>query len=84
MGVNVDATNRHYLRQAIELMKDASRGTWMLVRAFNKNPEYERLRNQHSTQQRCLSSNNTRAAFVPPLDIIAEKAGNIVSKIPKL
>ncbi len=55
---NVDATNRHYLSKAIELMKDASRGTWMLVRAFNKNPEYERLRNKHSSQQRRLSSNN--------------------------
>ena len=49
---NVDATNRHYLSKAIELMKDASRGTWMLVRAFTKNPEYERLHNQHSSQQR--------------------------------
>jgi hypothetical protein len=81
---NVDATNRHYLSKAIELMKDASRGTWMLVHAFNKNPEYDRLHNQHSSQQKRLSNNNTRVAFVPPLDSIAEKAGYIVFKDSKV
>ena len=37
---NVDGTNHHHLSKAIEMMKDTARGTWMLVQAFNKHPEY--------------------------------------------
>jgi hypothetical protein len=55
---NVDATNRYYLAQAIECMKDKSRGSWCLIQAYNKHPEYDQLRNQHGSQQRRLSTSN--------------------------
>ena len=48
---NVDATNRYHLSRAMETLKDAPRGTWCLVQAYNKNPNYERLRNQHRQQR---------------------------------
>jgi hypothetical protein len=63
---NVDATNRYHLSRAMETLKDAPCGTWCLVQAYNKNPNYERLRNQHRQQRRS-------APFVPPLDDPAEK-----------
>jgi len=81
---NVDGTNHHHLSKAIEMMKDAGRGTWVLVQAYNKHPEYDRICNQHSSQQRRLSNSALRVAFVPPLDSIAKKAGYIVFKDSKV
>lgn len=74
---NVDGTNRYYLSQAMEQMKTAARGCWCLVQAFSKDPNYERLRNQHRQQRRS-------GPFVPPLDNPADKAGYIVFKDSKL
>jgi hypothetical protein len=73
-----------YVDNLLKNLRKYYRGTWMLVHAFNKNLEYEQLCNQHSSQQRHLSSNNTRVAFVPPLDSIAEKTGYIVFKDSKV
>jgi hypothetical protein len=51
---NVDGANQHHLSKAMELMKDAQRGEWMLVRAYHKHPDYDKLQRDHSNQQRCL------------------------------
>ena len=79
----MDATNRYHLSKAIESMKDASRGSWCLVQAFNKHPN-ERLRNQHQAQQRRSSGTNQANTFVPPLDDAANKAGYLVFKDSKV
>jgi hypothetical protein len=80
---NVDATNRYYLAQAIERMKDKPRGNWCLVQAYNKHPDYDQLRNQHTAQQR-RQSGSSRETFIPPLDNPAERAGFIVFKDSKV
>jgi hypothetical protein len=49
---NVDATNRYHLSKGMELMKDAPHVSWCLVKAYDKNPNYDRLRSQYSSQQR--------------------------------
>ena len=74
---NVDATNRYYLSQAMERMKDTARGSWCLVQAYHKHPDYERRRNAHRQSR-------SRTPFIPPLDNPAEKAGYIVFKDSKL
>jgi len=61
----------------METLKDAPRGTWCLVQAYNKNPNYERLRNQHRQQRHSTP-------FVPLLDDPAEKCGYIVFKDSKV
>ncbi len=58
-------------------MKDANRGEWVLVQAYDKHPDYERLRNQHAAQQCRLSS---RSPFIPPLDQVANNSGFIIFK----
>jgi hypothetical protein len=40
---NLDATNHYRVSQGIEQLKGANRGEWVLVQAYNKHPEYERL-----------------------------------------
>jgi ribosomal protein L30E len=45
---NVDATNCFYLKQAIESLKDKPRGSWVLVRAYDKVDNYDLLKRQHT------------------------------------
>jgi hypothetical protein len=80
---NVDATNRYYLAQAIERMKDKPSGNWCLVQAYKKHFKYDRLRNQHTTQQRRQSS-SSRESFIPSLDNPVERVGFIVFKDSKV
>jgi hypothetical protein len=81
---NVDATNRYCLCKAIELLKNSSQGSWSLVQAYNKHPDYDCLCNQHSTQQgRLGSSSITMNGFVPSLGKSADKCGSIVFKDSK-
>jgi hypothetical protein len=51
---NVDATNRFYLKQAIEALKLKLRGSWMLVQAYDKIENYEVLKHHHTNQQNRL------------------------------
>ncbi len=77
---NVDGTNRYHLSKAMELMKDAPRGSWRLVQAYHKHPNYEKLQRDHSTQQRHLQPAE-RQPFVPPFDKVADCCGFIVSGV---
>jgi hypothetical protein len=52
-----------------------------LVQAYDKHPDYERLRNQHAAQQCRLSS---RSPFIPPLDQVANNSGFIIFKDSKV
>jgi hypothetical protein len=80
---NVDGTNRYHLSKAMELMKDAPRGSWRLVQAYHKHPNYEKLQRDHSTQQRHLQPAE-RQPFMPPFDKVADCCGFIVLKDSKL
>ena len=40
---NVDGTNRKFLKIAIERLKDAPRGRWMLVRAYDRVDDLKKL-----------------------------------------
>jgi hypothetical protein len=51
---NVDATNRYYLKTTIKDLKDKPRGSWFLVRAYNKTPNYDQLQWGHTAQQHRL------------------------------
>ena len=53
---NVDATNRKYLSDAILQMKDAKRGAWKLVRAYNKVPDLAKLQRAHNARNKKLSN----------------------------
>ena len=69
---NVDATNRFYLTQAIQQLKDADRCSWK--RAYDKNTKIEQCRRKHTNAMKKLKVKN-RTPFVPPHDKGAEKEG---------
>jgi hypothetical protein len=46
--------NRFYLKQAIEELKNKPRGSWILVRAYDKVDNYDALKRQHTNQQNHL------------------------------
>lgn len=50
--VHLGGTNRYFLAKTIEMLRDALRGGWMLVKAFNVHHLYYHMRNQHVSQQR--------------------------------
>ena len=49
---NVDATNWHHLKKAIKQLKDSVRGSWKLVRAFDKVENYDALCRAHASSQK--------------------------------
>ena len=55
---NVDSTNRYYLFKAIEQLKNSPRGSWLLVRAYNKDPNYENWRGSTKVQTRNFQKSN--------------------------
>jgi hypothetical protein len=71
---NVDATNRFYLKQAIEELENKPRGSWVLVRAYDKVENYDALKRQHTNQQNHLPRSQW-TPFVPPMTNVSEKAG---------
>jgi hypothetical protein len=77
--INVDATNRQHLTQGILLMKDAPRGSWKLIRAYDKVPNLDVLKRKAVPEQKKKSSGE-RSPFVAPTELVAEKAGCIVWK----
>jgi len=82
---NVDATNRYYLSEGMELLKNADRGSWCLVQAFHKHLDYEKLQNQHSTNMHCQGSSfNAAMSIIPPLNNPAKNCGYIVFKDSRL
>ena len=53
---NVDATNRKFLSEAIQTMQDAERGSWCLVRAYDKVDNLEELRKKHLAREKTKTS----------------------------
>lgn len=80
---NVDSTNRPNLAQGISMLKDAPRGSWKLIRAYDKIPTLDVLRRKHLAEQR-KKPPSERSAFVVPTELVAEKAGYIVWKDTKV
>jgi hypothetical protein len=78
---NLDATDHFCVSQGIECLKNAYRGEWVLVQAYNKHHEYDWLRNLHTAQQHRL---NLRSPFIPPLDHLANNSGIITFKDSKV
>lgn len=68
---NVDAINRVRLKEAIIEMKDAERGSWMLVRAYDKPSDYDKKRRKRAQQG---------LPYEHPEECVAEQAGYIVFK----
>jgi len=80
---NVDSINRAHLTEAISLMKDATRGSWKLVQAYDKIPDLDKLRRKHIAAEKKKPASQ-RTQFVPPTELVAENAGYIVWKDSKL
>jgi len=38
----IDAVNKHNVVKALDMLKDASRGTWYLVAAYDRHPDFEK------------------------------------------
>jgi hypothetical protein len=71
------------LKTAINDLKDKPRGSWFLVRAYNKVPNYYQLQQAHAAQQ-CRLPKQQRTPFIPPMKIVAENSGHIVLKDSKV
>lgn len=80
---NVDAINRIHFNSAIQTMKDAQRGHWILVQAFDKSKHVEKMRQKHNSEMKKLAIAQ-RVAFVPPHESIANCAGYIVWRDSKV
>ena len=80
---NVDATNRFFLTQAIQQLKDADRGSWKLVCAYDKADNLDELRRKHTNVMRKKPAKQ-RTPFVPPRNKVADKAAYIVWKDKKI
>ena len=74
---NVDATNRTYLLKGIEELKDAPRGSWKLIQAFDKVTGLDKLRRRHVNEQKKLPKEQ-RLPFEAPKDNVAENAGYVI------
>ncbi len=72
-----------FLSQAVAKLKDANRGSWILVRVYNKDEKFDTLQGQHRRMMSKLPSKE-RTPFVPPMGSIAEKTGYIVFKDSKV
>ena len=80
---NVDGSNRHQLKKAIQELADLPRGQWKLVRAYNKVENLKTLQQAHAREQ-SKKPKAQRVPFVYPEDSVAEKAGYIVWKDSKV
>lgn len=80
---NVDAINRIYLSMAIQEMKNEPRGTWMLVRAYNKTKNTDELRKKHNIEMKSKPINE-RVPFTPSADTVATKSGYVIWKDSKI
>ena len=80
---NVDGTNRPHLRKAIEEMKDDERGSWQLLRVYNKHPDLGKLKRELVSKMNRLPK-SSRTKFVLPKGEQAENAGYIVWKDSKV
>ena len=80
---NVDGTNREHLKDTINEMKDAERGTWKLLQVYDKHVDLDKLRKEHSNEMKKLPKKE-RTRFIPPPGNVAENAGFVVWKDSKV
>jgi hypothetical protein len=76
---NVDATNCYNLKLAMEQLNNSLRGSWLLVRAYNKVGNYFTLKRAHH-----WSPKSQMVPFIPPMTIIVEKEGYVDKKMQRL
>ncbi len=77
----VDSVNNGNVKKAVQLLKDQPRGTWYLIAAYNRDPNYnkEKKRQQAETWKRKKDGNDANAsAFIPARGEKGKKAGYIV------
>ena len=79
----IDATNRTYVKKAMSMVEKLERGSWALVRAYDKVDDLDKLRREHNKLQKNLPSNE-RKPFTPPTSQVADKAGYIIFKDKKI
>jgi hypothetical protein len=61
------------------LLKNAPRGSWKLICAYDKVPNLDVLKRKATAEQKKKPSGE-RSPFVAPTKMVAEKAGYIVCK----
>ena len=79
---NIDTTDRVCVSHAMNVMKEAERGEWVLVPTYNNSPTLEDKK-EHQRILRALPKAQ-RQPFHYPLDNKAEKVGYIIWKDSKL
>jgi hypothetical protein len=80
---NVDGLNRHYLSEAVQQIKEATRGTWCLVKAVDSTKTLTTLRKKHMEMQRKRPTSE-RVPFLPTDEHAADRAGYIIWKDTKV
>jgi hypothetical protein len=73
--LNVDVTNRHYLKTAIEQLKKKPRGSWLLVCVYDRVENYGHLQCQHASVQRRFPEEPNKPFHATYLTKVAEIAG---------
>jgi hypothetical protein len=72
-------TNCYILKLAVEQLNNSLRGSWLLVRAYNKVGNYFTLKRAHH-----WSPKSQMVPFIPPMTIIVEKEGYVDKKMQRL
>ena len=74
----VDSVNNGNVKKAVQLLKDQPRGTWFLIAAYHRDPNYnkEKKRQQAEARKRKKDGNHGNApAFNPAKEEKGKKAG---------
>jgi hypothetical protein len=79
----VDATNQYYLEEAISNAAEKERGYRCSVRAYDEQPDFAKLQQQHQAANSNLSKTD-RTRFFPPFDHVSPESGYIVFKDAKV
>ena len=81
----LDSTNRVNVLKGIAQIKDKARGTWMLIRAYDRpgKKNIDALKKKHKENQKELPINE-QSVFEPPQKTVSEKAGYVLFMDSKL
>ena len=74
----IDATNRVLVMKALEMAKSKERGQWILVSAYDKHEDVQKLKKQHVAAQKKIKNPKERVPFKPTHGLKAEYAGYII------
>ena len=78
-----DGINWKFVQEGLTILENTPRGSWILVRAHNKNNNYDILLKQYNKKTKKKTSKR-QAPFKVPLEIPAPNAGYILLKDKKI